>query len=244
MQRTPRRFPALGPVKIFGIFGVSLRVHPLPLALLLTLAAVEFQRGVLFASDPLERKALTPILFLVLLAVVVHEYGHALIARWLGLRVAGITIHAVHAATNTEPPRTSREELLVAAGGPGASLLCALVLHLLHRLLVPDPAPAESLPDAVFRLAVPINLMLGGLNLFPAFPMDGGRMLRALISARLGFMEATRVAVWIGRFLALGLISGPLIFAFHPVSFTLPVIGVVLFVLGNRELRLAGMAGC
>ncbi len=99
--------------------------------------------------------------------------------------------------------------------------------------------PEGALNHQILQDAMLINLLLGVANLVPAFPMDGGRILRALLQTRLGFLPATRVAVWFGRILALLMFASPLWFGLSPLSFGLPLVALVIFALGEQELQRA-----
>ncbi len=137
-------------------------------------------------------------------SVLLHELGHALMARRFGIWTNSITLYPFGgiAALTAEPSRP-REELLIAIAGPmvnGALVLLALPLAL-----------AGSMAASMF---VGINLVLGLFNLLPAFPMDGGRVLRAWLSVRKGRRQATVQALNISRwfawsFLIAGLLASP-----------------------------------
>ena len=86
-----------------------------------------------------------------------------------------------------------------------------------------------------------VNLLLGTANLVPAFPMDGGRLLRAALSLRLGFARATRISVLIGRVLAVLLIVTPLVAGPRGVVLALPLVGLLVLLLGHAEARLAAL---
>jgi Zn-dependent protease len=123
-------------------------------------------------------------------SVILHELGHATVARRLGVRIGGIDLHFFGGAAHMiDSPRSARDEVLIAAAGPAVSLaLAAVGLGLGGALAVP-----------VLAMIGWINLMLGLFNLVPALPMDGGRILRAALSLRLGYVRATHVAVAVAR---------------------------------------------
>ena len=136
-------------------------------------------------------------------SVLLHELGHALVAVRLRLPITGIDLHLFGGvAKMAAAPRSPREELLVAVAGPAVSLL--LGAGALATLLL---APAAVAPwSAVLSYVALANLMLFGFNLLPALPMDGGRVLRALLASRKGFVAGTRQAVAVGRVVAVGLV--------------------------------------
>jgi len=136
--------------------------------------------------------AISAIAFVLLAfgSVLLHELGHALVARHLGVRVPRIELHFFGgAAQMADQPRSNGDEIAIAAAGPAVSFgLAGLSLLLAQLFAVP-----------LFQLLAYINLILGAFNLIPALPMDGGRILRALLSRRMGFLRATEVSVTIAR---------------------------------------------
>jgi Zn-dependent protease len=155
-------------------------------------------------------------------SVILHELGHATVARRLGVRIGGIDLHFFGgAAQMIDTPRSARDEMLIAAAGPAVSLaLAAVGLGLGGALAVP-----------VLAMVGWINLMLGLFNLVPALPMDGGRILRAALSLRLGYVRATHLAVAVARvflvaFAVVGIALG---------SLQLVVLAVVLWLMTSAE---------
>ncbi|HUJ61562.1 MAG TPA: M50 family metallopeptidase [Kofleriaceae bacterium] len=167
---------------------------------------------------------------LVLLAfgsVVLHELGHALVARKLGVDVSGIELSFFGgAAKMVRLPRTANDELLIAAAGPAVSLaLGGLGIGLAALTRFP-----------LFAWLGWTNLIIAGFNLLPALPMDGGRILRALLTRKLDFVRATDVAVTVSRvtavaFAVIGLAG----------TYQLLVLAPFLWLLGSREKMLARM---
>lgn len=129
-------------------------------------------------------------------SVVVHEVGHALAARHYGLPIVDISLYPFGGmARLAAPPRTTTHEIVVALVGPATSLVLGGLCWL-----------GGALSGSVFLLLLGrINLMLGGFNLLPALPMDGGRVLRAALARRLGFYRATSLSARVARFLAMGM---------------------------------------
>ena len=127
-------------------------------------------------------------------SVVVHELGHAVAARRFGIRTLHVTVYPWGGAAALEQmPEDPDEELVVALAGPAANLAVAAVLGLLWL--------AWSNP-LVWSLAT-TNAALGLLNLVPAYPMDGGRALRAVLARSMGFVPASRAAMRLGHGFAL-----------------------------------------
>lgn len=135
-------------------------------------------------------------------SVLLHELGHALVAVKLGLPIAGIDLHVFGGtAKMAEAPRSPREELLVAIAGPVVSLLLGIVASVGLWLL---PTTLAAWTPVLSYVAV-ANVTLFAFNLLPALPMDGGRVLRALLASRKGFVKGTRQAVRVGRVVAIAL---------------------------------------
>ncbi|HET9453363.1 MAG TPA: site-2 protease family protein [Gemmatimonadaceae bacterium] len=190
------------------IAGIALYVHATFLLLLAWVAVSEFQTT-RSAAD-----TLNGVLFVlaVFATVVLHELGHALAARRYGIHTRDITLLPIGGVARLERmPRDPRQELVVALAGPAVNVAIAAVLYLALRATggIPTFLDNASLSDgflergfAVRLLAVNIWLVL--FNLIPAFPMDGGRVLRALLAMRTRDHErATETAARVGRFFAL-----------------------------------------
>jgi Zn-dependent protease len=145
-----------------------------------------------------------PILYVLALfgCVVLHELGHALMARRFGIETADITLYPIGGVARLRRmPRAPGAELLIALAGPAVNFAIVAGLLGLHVLGI---LPSEdSWLGAFAAYLVLMNLVLGLFNLIPAFPMDGGRVLRALLSGWLGRARATSVAASVGRGLAL-----------------------------------------
>src|SRR5262249_40388633 len=142
------------------------------------------------------------LLFMVLLflCVLLHEFGHIFTARAFGVRTPDVVLLPIGGVARLERiPERPSEEFLVAIAGQAVNVVIALILlaaggaHLSTSHLAAVGSTSESLID---RLAM-VNLFLALFNLIPAFPMDGGRVLRALLATRLGYVRATEIAATI-----------------------------------------------
>lgn len=180
---------------------------------------------VLVAFGGLMGVGLVMILFA---SVLLHELGHALVARMLNVRVSGIELSAFGgAAKMTEMPRTANHEIAIAAAGPAVSLaLGGLGLGL-----------GSVLGSPLFAWIGYANFVLAAFNLIPALPMDGGRILRAILSRKMDFVRATDVAVTVSRVAAVGFVlwalaGGPLM---------LLALAPYLWMLGTQERVFARM---
>lgn len=158
-------------------------------------------------------------------SVLAHELGHAVVARQLGVRVSGIELHFFGgAAKMIELPRSANHEIAIAAAGPAVSLVLA-------GLGLGIGALAGSWLVAAVGW---INLTIALFNLIPALPMDGGRILRALLTRRLDFVRATDVAVTVARVVAVGFVVLGLLGAYQ-----LLLLAPLLWVMGTQERHMA-----
>jgi Zn-dependent protease/CBS domain-containing protein len=178
-------------------------------------------------------ESLRTVLFVIAVfgCVVAHEFGHVLVARAFGIATPDITLYPFGGVARLNSlPQEPMQEFLVAIAGPTVNLAILAVLLALGATLASE-ALLQSETDFASRLAL-TNLVLAIFNLLPAFPMDGGRVLRAALSARLGFERATRLAAVVGHWLAV-LLAVVGIF-FNPM---LIVIAVFIFFAATAELQ-------
>lgn len=190
--------------KLGRVAGIDLYVHSTFLLLLLF-------PGVLSGM---------PLLMLVFGCVLLHELGHALMARRFGIETADITLYPIGGVARLNRiPKAPGAEFLIALAGPAVNF--AIVLTLLAFEIASYRLSVAPFFGGLVGWLMIINLSLGLFNLIPAFPMDGGRVLRAALSGWLGRVRATSIAALIGRSLALafgayslfgwmGAISGPM----------------------------------
>ena len=165
-------------------------------------------------------------------SVVLHELGHALVARHLGVRVAGIELHFFGgAARMVDVPKRAGDEVAIAAAGPAVSFALGGLSFLLTAI--------GGAPGAFFHLLGWINIVIGAFNLIPALPMDGGRILRALLARRMSYLRATEKAVRIARVVAIAFALYGIV-TFH---FYLALLAVLLWVMSTAELTAARYFG-
>ncbi len=200
-------------LNIGKIAGTVIRIH---LTFLLFLAWI-------FAASYAVSGAATAwntLLFIVLLflCVLLHEFGHIFTARYFGVSTPYVTLLPIGGVAQLERiPEKPWEEFLVAIAGPLVNVAITLLLvYIAGANLQPDAAALANMKVSMIdRLAI-VNLFLALFNLIPAFPMDGGRVLRALLASRMGYVRATEISASIGQMVAfalgfLGLMFNPLL---------------------------------
>jgi Zn-dependent protease/CBS domain-containing protein len=187
-------------LNIGTIAGTAVRVHITFLLFLVWIFAADYASG-----GPGE--AWTGLLFMVLLfaCVLAHEFGHIFTARAFGVATPDVTLLPIGGVARLERiPEEPREEFLIAIAGPAVNVVIALALVALAGAHL-DVGALGSVDNAgismVDRLAI-VNLFLAAFNMIPAFPMDGGRVLRAVLASRMGHTRATEVAAAVGQFVA------------------------------------------
>ena len=151
--------------------------------------------------------ALTNVLLILtlFLCVVAHEFGHALTARLFGITTKDITLLPIGGVARLERiPEDSKEELLVAAAGPAVNVAIAAGLFggLLLSGFFSQPLNMAVMLNNFWLQLLVANITLVLFNLIPAFPMDGGRLLRSLLALVMDHLKATRIAAAVGRALA------------------------------------------
>ena len=208
--------------RLIRVLGTEVKVH---LTFLLLLAGLWFvtQRG----SGPLEALLTIGFILALFLCILLHEFGHILMARRFGIRTPDVILLPIGGVARLERmPEEPRQELLIALAGPAVTLIIAALLAgwltLQGDTIVLRPTATE--PANFLLDLLRVNLILLGFNLIPAFPLDGGRVLRALLTMRMNHVQATRIAARIGQALAIGLGVYGLID--HNISWTL----IALFV--------------
>jgi Zn-dependent protease len=201
-------------IKLGAFAGIDVYLH---LTFLLLIGFFAFSYWIVDGSVG---AALQGVLFYLALfgCVLLHEYGHALTARRFGIRTRDITLYPIGGVARLERlPDRPIEELWVALAGPAVNVvIAALALVVITLSGGPSVSWARLLAggDTFLERLLSVNLSLVLFNLIPAFPMDGGRVLRALLASRLDYARATQIAAGLGQAFALlfgfvGLLSNP-----------------------------------
>lgn len=239
-----------GAFQIARLFGIPVQIHWTFGLMLLGIAYLSYSRGLDWSGTA----QITLFFVALFVCVVFHEFGHALTARRFGVNTRDIILSPIGGVARLDRlPDTPFQEFLVAVAGPVVNIGIALGV-LPYILLQPqtrqqlfnvfDPNSNVffihlSFLDYFFFGIFLLNITLAGFNLLPAFPMDGGRILRALLSLRLGRIRATRLATYVGQAIAVlfilwGIFDGNLL---------IPFIGLFVFITAAGENRMVQMDG-
>lgn len=188
--------------KIGSFAGIGVFIHATFL-LIIGWVGLSYWQQTRTLAGTLEGIAFTLILFG---CVVLHEFGHALTARRYGIKTRDITLYPIGGVARLERmPDQPIQELWVALAGPAVNVVIAALLFgwlLISGSLAPLAGLSLTAGPFVERLML-VNVSLVLFNLIPAFPMDGGRVLRALLALRLDYTRATQIAASVGQGLAL-----------------------------------------
>ncbi|MBV8141430.1 MAG: site-2 protease family protein [Verrucomicrobia bacterium] len=201
-------------IKIASFVGIEVRIH---------ITFLLFLVWIWFSSYELEGQsgAIKGVLFILILfaCVLLHEFGHAFAARAFGIRTPDITLYAIGGVARLNRiPDKPWQELIVAIAGPLVNVVIAAVLifgiHVTAGLQQLEHL--ESPRIEMLAKVASVNVMLVLFNLIPAFPMDGGRVLRALLAMTMPYAKATQIAARIGQglaivFLIFGLFGNPIL---------------------------------
>src|SRR6516165_5893002 len=191
------RTAMLWSVNIGSIAGTAIKIHITFLMFLVWIFAAGWASGGAEA-------AMASLIFMVLLfaCVLAHEFGHIFTARAFGVATPDVILLPIGGVARLERiPEKPSEEFLIAVAGPLVNVVIALVLMVGMRahLDAQNLAAVESTSVSLVDRLAEVNLFLALFNLIPAFPMDGGRVLRALLAARFGDARATEIAASIGQ---------------------------------------------
>lgn len=227
----------LGSFSIASLFGIRIRLHATFVLLILVLLFVGWP-----SDDPFLTAGFLGVLFGI---VLLHELGHGLAARAFGLSVLDVTLWPLGGMTRmSRIPEDSKVEGWIAFAGPAVNL----ALGFLALPFAPPDAFEAALHGQVLQgenawrtsasLFAMTNFSLAAFNLLPAFPLDGGRIARALLATRSDWVTATRRAASIGKWIGLAMIAYGLyaLFSEDGGSLLLPIFGVFLWFSGVREL--------
>lgn len=183
-----------------SLLGSELRVHATFLLLLAWIGTVAWM-----ADGP--AAALVNIIFVLSLfaCVVAHEFGHALMARKFGIKTPDITLLPIGGMARLERiPEKPSQEIAVALAGPAVNVVIWVILTIVFRVetSMDSLVSIDDMGQGFFERLAVVNLFLVVFNMIPAFPMDGGRVFRALLAMSLGRVRATQIAAFAGQSVA------------------------------------------
>jgi len=222
-------------IKLGTFLGIPLYIHWSFGLIILYVLFVSFREGM----DVYQSLAFSLYVMAIFFCVVLHEYGHALMARYYKIRTMDIIILPIGGVARLQGlPNSPGGELMVAIAGPLVNLVIALVIiagmyFSGHGIIYPDTDGLSILtnPIGFLHLVLVLNLVLFFFNLIPAYPMDGGRILRALLSYKLTKLQATRIASLVGRVFAVAFIA----LALYNRLPSLLFIGFFIFYMAGKE---------
>jgi stage IV sporulation protein FB len=201
-------------LNIGSVAGTAVRIHVTFLLFLAWIFGVSYISG-----GPQAAWSGLVFLLLLFLCVLLHEFGHIFTARAFGVSTPDVILLPIGGVSRLERiPEQPSEEFLIAIAGPAVNVVIAALLVLVAgaNLQFDRLATLDISGGGLVDQLAAVNLFLAVFNLIPAFPMDGGRVLRALLATRLGYVHATEVAAMIGQWVAfllgfLGLFGNPLL---------------------------------
>lgn len=218
-------------INLFRIFGIQLAVHASFVLLLVYYGWRGWQMG-----GTVGALWSVAVIVLFFVCVVLHELGHSLTARRYGVLAPRILLLPIGGMAEFDHlPRRPSAELLITIAGPAVNYLLVLVLlplvwrELLGTVEIPDFSVADMLTQLWWA-----NLIMGTFNLLPVFPMDGGRIFRALLAIKLPYLRATWWAVRVGQVLAASLAA---VAVFYFDNLMAGVLFVFIFMAGGAEYQ-------
>lgn len=227
-------------INIFQLFGIKVKVHVTFILLPLLMGL-----GICLTEGPLNAiRAITFILF-IFTCVTFHEFSHSVVAQHFKIKVKSITLLPIGGvATMEKMPEKPKEEFLMAIAGPLFNIALAIILfypiYVLFGRNLSQMNPVNTNFDtwkATILYMYWVNPILAIFNMLPAFPMDGGRALRAFLASRIGISKATRIAVSIGHTFAVvfGLIG-----LFAP-NILLILIAFFIYIAASQEEKMLNL---
>jgi Zn-dependent protease/CBS domain-containing protein len=218
--------------KIASAWGIPIELH-VTFLLLIVFAAL----GVYYLGLQLY---IFYAILLLFVFVILHELSHSLVARHYNIKVRRIVLYPIGGVSEIdEIPENPHVELRMAAAGPLASLAIGGLLLLFSMFVIwqiPETLLITTTVNMVSYLGQ-LNILLGAFNLLPAFPMDGGRVFRALLAERLKFVDATRYAAFIGRLFGIFMAVFGILYNFWFV-----IIGVFVYFGASEEAEAAAVS--
>lgn len=221
-------------ITIGRIAGTAIRLHFTFLLFLAWIGIADY-----LAAGPSAAAVSVIFILLVFLCVTAHEFGHIFMGRRFGVNTPEVILSPIGGIANMERiPEAPAQELLIAIAGPLVNAVIAVVLMIGFGIGARELTAFNFDTGSLIARLVLVNVTLVLFNLIPAFPMDGGRVLRALLAMNMGFPRATQLAARIGQgfafiFVLLGLFYSPI----------LMLVGVFIYFAAATEQQSAAFSG-
>ncbi len=201
---------------LFKAFGVPVGIH------------ISFL-GIL-AFVVLTNPSFVPIFLILMASILVHEFGHVLAGRRFGNDCSGVYLHLLGGVAMMRPSKSLKEDWMVAIAGPFTSLGLAGLFAAIS-LLLPDFWNIPRYGGGIFAVASVANLLIAIFNLAPVYPMDGGRIFKAIMEYFFGNRLGTSIALYTAK--VISIVVG--IWAVLSGFWTLALIAAAVIIMGNAE---------
>ena len=219
-------------IRVATVKGIGIFTHWTFLVMLAGLFAFYIYQGLSVVA------ALTGVALITTVfgCVVLHELGHAFMARHYGIPTLDITMYPIGGVARlTRMPSKPKEEFMIAIAGPAVNVAIAVVLFVVNEIIGTNVSLFEAMNTQanVLGLLMWINLGLVVFNMMPAFPMDGGRVFRAALATQMEYRVATHIAALAGQAVAV-------VFAIYGIMngmWTLPFVAVFVFIAARQEVQ-------
>jgi len=223
-------------VPLFRIFGIRLELHATFFLLLIYVSLIGYRADAVFGLSWTLAN-----LLVVFTCIVLHELGHSLTARLFGIHTERILLLPIGGiAQMSVIPRDSKKELSITFAGPAVNFIIAgfiaCLLYLSNATFRLESIQNElnqySFTGFIWMILI-FNLFMGTFNFLPIFPMDGGRILRALLGFKLSYLRATQIVMWVSKPLSLILMA----LALYNHAWMPAILFITIFILGELEWR-------
>ncbi len=214
--------------KIGSVWGIPIELHLTFILLIIAVAGLSIYYNQIYSFI---------LIVFLFIFVLFHELAHSVVARRRNIKVLKIILYPIGGVSEIEEiPENPAIEWRVAFAGPATSLVMGAALvgvnfALPEKLIFPPSSVVLSTGNLLLDLGY-LNLLLGAFNLIPAFPMDGGRLFRALLAERMNFTDATKYASYIGRILGIAMAVFGIVF---PAYLLFVIVGVFVYVGASEE---------
>jgi len=211
-------------LKLITVFGIPIELHVSFLFLILFIYAMVFLNFI-----QLQLAVLITLLFV---TVVIHELSHSYVAQRYGVAIDRIVLLPIGGVSQMEEvPKNPVQELWISIAGPVTNFVIAAVFYL---ILVAVQGIIPLVYSAFIYDFVLVNVVLGGFNMLPAFPMDGGRILRSILAKRMNYLRATKLSASIGKQLAIIMAIVGLLILFNPF---LVLVALFIYIGADQEYK-------